>query len=182
MYRRHIPPIPGVEAFFFKLTEVPFRKPEDLLVLDLKLRDDGFLLLRPSSSEENLVQLPGHVEVEWRVIQAQVNSRLESWVDSTDAISGQEENPGVVLEAAQEYTSNRVAPQVGLVSFGEKYIRLVKEEHAAPFVGQAKIMMQIFLDFHGRLTDVSAGNGEERPLCLVGDALGCRCLSHAWNT
>lgn len=59
------------------------------------------------------------------VVQGEMNTRLESLVDCSHSICGEEQEPVVVLKYSQENRYQSVSLHVGLGTLREEYIRLI---------------------------------------------------------
>jgi hypothetical protein len=68
------------------MTMVSLGESEDLFIFYLEQHSASSFLLRPSPSEEHLVQIQGHFDVKLRVVQSQVDPGLESRVDTSDTV------------------------------------------------------------------------------------------------
>ena len=123
-------------------------------------------------SQEDLVKLESGAEVQSGIVQADVDPRLERRVDAANAVGGQKQNPGVVLETSQEDTGDGIASEVAPVPLGEEDVCLVQEQYTSPFVRHAEIALQAPFHLDCRLTNVSARNGEQRSLGPIGYTFG----------
>jgi hypothetical protein len=90
----------------------------------------GFDLLKLADIEAEDVACLGLVQ--GRVVQRQVDTRLEGLVDGADSVGGEEEKTVVVLEDSEEDRDKSVTLHVLLGSLGKEHIGLVKQENTIP--------------------------------------------------
>jgi hypothetical protein len=70
--------------------------------------------------------------VQGRVVQRQVDTRLEGLVNGADSVRGEEEKTIVVLKNSKEDRDKSVTLHVLLGSLSEEHISLVKQENTIP--------------------------------------------------
>lgn len=167
------PAVPCSKSFSIHFAVVPFREIDDLLLVDLERVGSQPRLLIFGSLDKNLVQLDRFVLSQPRIGQAEVNTRLESWVDSSDAVCREKQDSCVVFEAAQEHARNGISAQVGLAPLGQEHVCFIEQQYTTPLVGQCEVVIEVFLHFHGCLPNIAASDGIEWPSGAVCDTLCC---------
>ena len=107
--------------------------------------------------------------VEFAVLHADVDAGLEGGVDVVDAVGGEEEDPLVVFEDAEEDGDELVAFEVVRAALLEEDVGFVEEEDGVPFAGHFEDVGERGLHFGGVEAEVAGAHHVQRCAHRLGD-------------
>ena len=146
-------PVPGA-SFGFGETEVVLLG----VFLDrFAVHFDVFLVL-DQSLQVHFPDFAAGVLVKLRVVQADVDTGFEGFVEMTNFVGGKKEDSGVVFEYSQEDRDNAIASHVFFVACLEEDIGFVQKQYAAPSVRKTEVTLKVLFDLFGGFADVAAGD------------------------
>jgi hypothetical protein len=120
--------------------------------------------------------------VQRRVVEGQVDTRLEGLVDGADSVGGQEEKTVVVLENSKENRDKRIALHVLLGSLGQEHICLIKQKNTIPEMCQAEDVLESMFNLVRSETEITTGDDKQRLAVLHGDSFCRSSLTDTRNT
>lgn len=139
------------------------------------------MLLRARVEEVLPDRLPA-VNGEFSVVEGDVDTGLEGWVECLHAVRGQEHCAFVVFEDAQEDGDELVALKLVEGALLEENIGFVKEQDGVPAAAHFENVLQLLLDFAWIEAEITGGHHIQWDLHLFGHALSSEGLADAGRT
>ena len=107
-----------------------------------------------------------------------MDPRREGRVEFFQTIRGEEEDPGLVFEQAEEDGHKGVALHVVASAFGEEAVGFVEEKDGVPFAGKVENALEGALRVRGFRPQLASTNVIERSATEIGNAFwNCFFLS-----
>jgi hypothetical protein len=111
------------------------------------------------------------------VAEGQLDSRLEGFIEASHPVSGENEDPLVVLECAKEDRDKGVALQVLESALLEEDFGFVKEDNAVPDFAEVEDRGEVFLNIFRFGANIAASYRVERFLGNFGNRLSRKGLA-----
>ncbi len=127
------------------------------------------IFFREQVGEEDAPDLRAAWPVKGREAEGDVDAGLEGLVEGADAVGGEEEDAGEIVESAKEDGDEGVAGEVVIVAVLEEDVGFVEEEDGAPGGGVVEGFFEFGFELRGVGADVATGYLVEGFFKAVGD-------------